>query len=1023
MRKRLLTFVILALFVTGGIAFAQNLPQGRVEGKVIDAQGAPLPGVSVVATSPSMVGKGTTVTAADGVYRLFNLPSGVYELTFSLQGFKTLIRKEIIVQLSQTLTLNASLEQAALEEQVTVIGMSPLIDVKSTIKGSTMTKEVFLTLPRSRNFDGLLSTVPGVQYDTNTAGLSVDGASGGENMWYMDGSDITQMHRGYLSQSAAMEFIEEVKVTASGYNAEFGGSMGGVVNVITRSGGNAFHGDIMGYYNDNGRLMQGKARQYLRWNPYNDNLMEYVNDDDLYFNGGYDRDPYKRYEGLFNLGGYILKDRLWFFGSFDPQYSNQQAWRYFLVSGAPGPKNQYNQRWFVWNGQAKLTAAPIRGLRLSASFVDNFSKYRGAIPAITGTSSSTYAYGNEGYSYPNISYAGTADYSLGNNLLISARAGYHMTDSTNQRIANDFTTWYFNTSNYIYQADPFFVANPTLLGYAGHADYGGTWLVLKHYKLMKTTGNLDATYYLNLGGEHAIKVGAQLIHDHENVFNGAPHPHVNLMWGLSCAALAQYGVPTFTGTYGYYTVRSSFTSPYGYVWNAKRDTWALYAQDSWTIGGRLTINAGLRAEQEYIPAFNNDASVQGYRSKPLSWNFGQKLAPRLGAVYDVFGDSSLKVFGTFGIYYDVMKLYVAEGDFGGFKWKTDYYTLDNPNFLQIAANGSLTDAANQGLGGTYKGTIDFRMPSWNEDDPNMKPVCQREVSVGAEKRLTENLSLSVRGVWKHLIRTIEDIGFISVQPGNQGELYYLSNPGSAYINGILNELQGAGYWPEPKAKREYYAMNLSLEKRFSHNWQGGINYTLSLCKGNYGGLSSTDEGGRSGANTERYFDFWYMAYMMNGQPLNGTLPQDRTHYLKAYGSYTFPFGLTVGVVGYARSGLPISTQLQLNNTYMYPVGYGDLGRMPFTVWADVYVEYALKIAGKYHAAINLQFNNITNTKTWQIYNQAPTRDTMDVSYADILSKTYDWTQHTAPYRPNSMYGLGTNAFGIWSTRLGFKFSF
>src|SRR5512137_1141450 len=135
MSKRLI-IAILALFMAG-TAFAQLVPTSKMEGKVVDNTGAPLPGVSVEATSPKLVGKATAVTAGDGTYRLFSLPSGVYEVTFTLQGFKTLIRKDIIIQLSQTITLNATLDQAALEEQVTVIGQSPLIDVKSTVKSQT----------------------------------------------------------------------------------------------------------------------------------------------------------------------------------------------------------------------------------------------------------------------------------------------------------------------------------------------------------------------------------------------------------------------------------------------------------------------------------------------------------------------------------------------------------------------------------------------------------------------------------------------------------------------------------------------------------------------------------------------------------------------------------------------------------------------------------------------------------------------------------------------------------------------
>ena len=411
-----LVIAILALFMAG-IAFAQVSSTSKIEGKVVDSTGAPLPGVSIEATSPKLVGKSTAVTDGDGAFRLFSLPSGTYEVIFTLQGFKTLIRKDVIIQMSQTITLNVSLDQAALEESVTVVGQSPLIDVKSTVKGMTMTKEVFMSLPRSRNFDGLLSTVPGVQYDNKTGGLSVDGATGTENMWYMDGTDITGVRIGTLGQGAVMELVEEVKVTASGYTAEFGGSMGGVVNVITRSGGNAFHGDILGYYNNNSRFMQGLARDYIRWSPTNSSVSEYVNDDVLYWKNGYARSPYSRAEGVFNLGGYIMKDKLWFFGSFNPQFASQTGRRFFNTDPVPRPEYQYFRKDVVLNGQIKLTAAPFKGMRMSASFVNNWSKYRGAIPSILGSSSKTYNWGAEGYDYPNMSGAFMLDYSLSNNVI------------------------------------------------------------------------------------------------------------------------------------------------------------------------------------------------------------------------------------------------------------------------------------------------------------------------------------------------------------------------------------------------------------------------------------------------------------------------------------------------------------------------------------------------------------------------------------------------------------------------------
>ncbi len=1079
MSKKLIV-AVLAIFMAG-TAFAQLVPTSKMEGKVLDSTGAPLPGVSVEATSPRLVGKATAVTDGDGTYRLFSLPSGVYEIVFSLQGFKTLIRKDIVVQLSQTLTLNVTLEQAALEEQVTVIGQSPLIDVKSTVKGQTMTKEVFMSLPRNRSFDGLISTVPGVQYDNRTGGLSVDGATGTENMFYMDGADITQVHVGTLGQGAVMELVDEVKVTASGYNAEFGGSMGGVVNVITRSGGNAYHGDVSFYYNDNTQLMQGKARTYFRWNPNDSNIPEYVDDDTLYWQGGRGRDDYKRYEAVFTLGGYILKDRLWFFASVNPVYSRTWGDRFFNsdddpnIAGNQAPWTPFFNKNLAFNGQIKLTAAPIRGLRVSASFVNNWSNYRGAMPSILGSSAKDYAYGNQGYNYPNWSAAFLADYSASNNFLISLRGGYHLQNTTQQQIANRFTTYYFEEPNSMFfpggasydpLLDTFFAANPSLNHIAGAVNYGGSRSVQDRYKLEKLSGNLDMSYFVSLAGEHAWKAGFQIIRDMEDVLNGPVSPMVNLVWDQPCTALEDYGVPASRGRYGFYNIRGSWRQPYGSAWDIGRNTYAIYLQDSWTINGKLTVNAGIRTESEYIPTFNENVPDQ-YK-KPIKFGFEDKLAPRFGVVYDVFGDSTLKVFGSYGIYYDVMKLYMAEGAFGGFKWQTDYYTLDNPDYRLIAANGLVgnspgtTDAQDsQAAAGTYLGTIDWRIPSFESLQPDMKPVAQQEVSFGAEKKITEDLSFSARGVWKHLLRTIEDIGIVS--PG--GELYYQGNPGSAWIVDLFDTLQtddslgplpeGMVYWPQPKANRNYYGLNLTLEKRFSHNWQGAINYTWSLTKGNYGGLSSTDEFGRNSPNVERSYDLWFMMYQMDGTAINGRLPQDRTHYFKAYGSYSFPIGLTLGFAAYGRSGNPISTRLPFNNAYIYPYGYGDLGNLPFTAWADVYAEWALKIAGRYTLAFNVQISNVTNSKTWQQARYQPTRNTMAIparyilngealnpatTAQDTLGHTYYWVDRMQYYRPDVSFigsetgqalagkGYGDTSasgsqLGTWSARFGARFSF
>jgi hypothetical protein len=1041
MKNKQFILMLVVCIATAGMAFGQLTPAGKINGKVVDRQGAPLPGVNIEATSPRLVGKAATITDAGGTFRLMALPTGTYDIVFSLPGFETLVRKGIYLELSQTLALNVTLDQATLEKQVTVVGQSPLIDVKSTVKGQVMTKETYMSLPRGRSFDSLISTIPGVQNEDVSAGISVDGASGAENVWYADGADMTDFHLGIKGQNIVLELLDEVKVTASGYNAEFGGSMGGVVNVITRSGGNEFHGDLMGFYENNRPWMQGHARDYLRQDPNDYTIWEYVNNDTLYFNGGKDRDRYNRFEGVLSLGGYIIKNKLWFFGSINPNYYQTAAQRDFNYR--EGPFSTFKNKNYGYNGSFRLSAAPMTGLRLSASYINSFTKYRGALPSIQGYDDSGYEWMKEGFDYPNSTASVTADYSLGNNLLITYRGGWHMQNQNNQQILPpDRSTFNFNYSNYPYQTDPFYVANPTLLHSSGWTD-AGTFRDTQKILQEKISNNLDVSYYLTWMGEHALKAGIGYAYLYEDVYNATTHPRVYMGFGRTTYALGfPVGVGAdpespYYGAYGYYYIRGSWTQPInGGAWKIHANNWSLYLQDSWTIKNRLTLNFGLRSESQYIPSMTTDTSYPGFTDKPVKFDLGQMLAPRLGAVYDVFGDSSLKVFASFGIYYDVMKLYMAELTFGGWKRKQDYYSLTDPDWTKIAASGAFDDRTSQSAGGTYAGSLDFLPPSFGRVDPDLKPTAQREISFGAEKKLMEDVSLSVRLVNKHMIRTIEDVGVFETVVNPDGstdltETFYIANPGYGWSRPVS---QGGKftdlYWPVPKATRDYYGLNISLEKRFSHSWQGGINYTLSRVAGNYSGLASSDEVsgglGRIGPNVEQYYDDWFIMYDASGKVLRGPLPQDRSHYLKAYGTYAFPFGLTVGVVAYGRSGLPLTTRLFLNDRYIYPENRADLGRLPFTFWADLYLEYALKLGNRYRASINLQINNVTNTKTIQSKISDLNLDGIYADYPQILDGTLarDYNAMILDAGDtNAGFGKWEWRFGTLSARLGFKLSF
>ncbi len=1063
--KSIFAMLAIALLVTS--VFAQ-VPTGKITGKAADKDGGPLPGVSVVADSPKLVGTATAVSDEQGVYRLFSLPAGTYSIRFTLPGFKTTTRREIILQTEQTLTLNITLEQSALNEEVTVVGQSPLIDVKSTTKGSTMNKEVFMQLPRNRDFTGLLATVPGVQYENNTqGGLSVDGASGTENQFYVDGTNINGLRIGLQSQSIVMEQLEEVKVSASGYSAEFGGSMGGVINVISRSGGNEFHADAFGYFNNQQLWMQGKGRDTLRLYPYYVNPItvgqyEYVNTDDMYFNGGKNRDDYQRWEGVFNLSGYIIKDKLWFFGSFNPTFARTYADRWFssdpidlTKAKLPGQlaydpqqgRTTYNfyQKLYYWYWQGKLTAAPIAGMRISVSAVSNFYDYRGSIPGYTGTSTKYYSYRPDwnpinpstgaalltagqqpGFDYPNWSGAANIDYTVSNNFLVSLRGGYFYNNQNNQQLFVPGTQYVFSGSNLSTTTYP--EISDSLRHASGWNNGAGT-TVTSRYINSRMSGNLDLTYYLTLAGEHAWKAGIQYIRLHEDVNSGPVAPLVTLVWGTP---FINVDGTVVMGKYGNYQIRNDFQSPYGSNFNVASNNWAIYLQDSWTIGQKLTLNLGVRTESEYIPSLaTNDPLYKNY--KPIQFGFDKKLAPRLGAVYDVFGDSSLKVFASYGRYYDVMKLYMAEGSYGGFKWWTSYYTFDNYDFTKIAASGDISNKADQAAGGTYMFSRNWRTVSWDTTDTNLKPVSQDEYSFGAEKKISEELSFSARFVFKHLIRTIEDVGvMVQDAQGNYSEQYYIANPGEGWT---LPTSQGGRFddkfWPAPKAKRDYLGLNLALEKRFADNWQGGINYTWSQMKGNYGGLSSSDEAGRNSPNVERYWDMYFERYDIHGRPLDNILPSDRTHYFKLYGSYAFPFGLTVGTVAYGRSGLPLTTVLSFNDMQIYPDGYNNLNeRLPFLFTADLYLEYNLRIAKKYTINLNATISNFTNTSTVTSYSMQYNQDMLRMTDDQLLAQKtnyVDWhtlVANNVTTNPlNLVYKWWTGKNGSWSWRMGARVSF
>jgi hypothetical protein len=1010
--KSLMVLALVALFAVSAVAQDQT---GSIFGSVKTEDGAAIVGAKVTAASAALIRPLVVRTNDRGSYVFPALPIGTYTITFEADQYQGVKQEGVSVNIGNQLRFNQVLKTGDVgEEVITITGEAPLVDVKSTDTSMNISKELFQALPKGRNFASMVALAPGASDEGDRfGGIMIDGASSSENVWVIDGAGTNDLIGGRNAQGAVFEFVEEIQVRSGGYEAEFGGSMGGVVNVVTRSGGNEFHGSLNGYWS--GDKLNANPRKTLRRNP--------VSLDDEYV--VYPKTPYDRYDIGGSLGGYVIKDHVWFFGSYMPWFEDLEKTVTFIDGdGYPWTTQTFTRERQQHNAAAKLSAQVTDKLRVAGSFSTDWYKSIGELPSYQGTTSPENYSAEKGYKYPGYVAAGSIDYLLSDELYFNAKIGWHQVDTapiaqTNAGIARYLMSGSFPS---LFPEDA--AAIPAQ--YRQNSGYNNiTWAELNAFEedfQLSLNGSGDITMFAEGGGSHMLKGGLQWYWIKNRVADGNTNQYYTFYWREPGVL---YSNPitgeTGRGKYGWYRVLS-YDGLYGLNGEASSNRYALFLQDSWGVTERLTMNIGIRAEQEKLPSYDEDFE------DPLDFGFADKIAPRVGISYDLFGDGKVKLFANWGIYYDVMKLEMAREGYGGRVWKDARYTLDT---LEWWTFPDVVDPS-QYPGSPIGPPVNWRIPALETTDPDCEPMEQWEYIGGFDWQFADNMAVNVRLVYKTLKKTIEDIGIITPE----GEEYWHGNPGY----GRSKEILEANGYPNVKAVRDYMGLDIRLIKRFSNNWTGGINFTVSKLRGNYSGLTNTDEDDRDSPNVNRNFDLWWMTFDQSWGDNIGPLQSDRRYAATIFGSYAFDKeqldGLLDGlVIGFTESivdGLPFSTEVQLNGIQgVFPFGRGDMGRHPMVTQTDIYAEYNFELAEGYRAQFNINVTNLFDQDTVTQYYRVWDRDTLYLSDEELL--TYYQTKTPIPY--TELYGEGTgnridslfgkeSAFqGARSIRLGFKFTF
>jgi hypothetical protein len=1023
-------WVLLSLFALFlSVPAHAQVQNGQIQGVVkSDADGRPMAGVTVTVSGPSLQEDQVEVTGRDGRYTITQLPSGDdYTVRFYL-GDTIVERPGVRVAQNKTLTVSVLMPMKKMTKEVKVIReRAPNVDTATAQAGVEINEEVLrATAVRGRTFESVLSLAPGTvdppRGQGGDIGVSISGSTGNENNYIVDGLNTADPNSGILATELHQYFIKEIDVITGGYQAEYGRATGGIVSVVTKNGGNEFHGSVFGSItpfqltpNTVGRLGEALA---VRRKP-----------DDLVYDFGFD------------LGGYIVKNRVWFYVGFAPTttvdsndvavrsrvqdpnnpgqpelLSNYQCPSYLSSSALcrgtsslalatqelPAYTQHLDETKRLYNGIVKLQFNINADHNITLGYIASPTTFDGysTLSPLQYSNFSDFHYTEVDQIHDVMArYVGKL---FDRRLQLDVMYGFHYQSSDQEpdKANSPIYVYYTDPSNPYSladfqpipecqrQANGFNPCPVTNYRRNGFGDYES--LTVQRHQLLAA-----ATAYLNFIGTHAIKLGFDFEHLdelHTRQYSGTDIDPNNPYSGHRYYQTSADG-SQFQNFAEYFTYNADGTPERlnSFTAHTYTNNYALYLRDSWNISKLpgLVINAGIRYEIQEL--FAVDGSRQIF--------IPDDIAPRVGAVWDFTQKGLSKLYVNYARFYESIPLTINDRQFSGEGTITGALTSDCPRQALQPNGRALPYAGSQpGTPCTLSGPNDnYNAGQYGTVMPGLKGQYVDEVVAGLNYDVGWDVVVGIGYIYRSLGNIIEDVSvdggttFLIANPGTQPDPQQIAAMQSHITQlqtsgASSNEIQAAQSQLEvyrslglfPKAQRQYHALVLTVSKRMSNRISILANYTYSRTFGNYPGTydATSDE------NLPNFSSNYDLTHLLANK--NGPLPTDRPNNLKLLGTYSQPLPrggrMTFGLTFSAFSGRPINVlgaDAIYGPSYVFILPRGAGGRTPMVTQFDLHVGYDQPFSKRITLSVFVDVINLFNQ-------QQVTNVDDDYTYSSVL---------------------------------------